>query len=89
MKAPASDVRDAAMAALHSPTDGARAVWHGQVLVGHRRSIEAGCMFWALPGGEFADGHTLLQTDPHFHILAAPSMADLVDQQPVLKELTS
>jgi hypothetical protein len=76
-----------ALAAVHFPVDRARAVWRGLVLVGHRRSIEAGCMFWALPGRGFADGITLKNDDPLFHVIAAPSEFQLVEQQPVLKEL--
>lgn len=84
----ALDIRDKALATLHAPVDCARAVWRGLVLVGHRRSIQAGHMFWALPGRGFADGVTLRQHDPSFTVLTAPTSAQLIEQQPVLKELT-
>ena len=84
----AADLHDRAIARLHAPVDGARAVWRGLVLVGHRRSVKAGHMFWALPGRGFADGITLKQHDPAFHVIGEPSKAWLIDQQPVLKELS-
>lgn len=84
-----SDLRERAVARLHGPVDSARAVWRGLALVGHRRSIQAGHMFWALPGRGFADGITLKQYDPHFQVLNAPTMPWLVEQQNVLKELTT
>ena len=80
-------LREQALAQLHQPVDGARAVWRGLVLTGHRRSIEAGHMFWALPGRGFADGITLKQHDPSFSVIKEPHKTWLVDQQPILKEL--
>jgi hypothetical protein len=82
-------IRDQALARLHLPVDSARAVWRGLVLVGHRRSIQAGHMFWALPGRGFAEAITLKQYDPAFQVLNQPGKQWLVDQQPVLKELNS
>ena len=81
-------LREQALAQLHAPVDAARAVWRGLVLVGHRRSVDAGHMFWALPGRGFADGVTLKQHDAAFHVIGEPHKTWLVDQQPVLKELT-
>ena len=81
-------VRERALARLHAPIDASRAVWRGLVLTGHRRSVEAGFMFWALPGRGFADGITLEQSDPAFTVLRSPSTAQLVEQQPLLKALT-
>lgn len=83
-----ADLLERAKAHLHAPVDAARAVWRGLVLVGHRRSILAGHMFWALPGRGFADGITLKQYDPAFTVLVEPAKAWLIDQQPVLKELS-
>lgn len=82
------DLLERAMAQLYTPVDKARAVWRGLVLVGHRRSIPAGHMFWALPGRGFADGITLKQHDPAFHVISEPEKTWIVDQQPVFKELT-
>lgn len=82
------DLRARAVDTLHRAVDRARAVWRGQVLVGHRRSIQAGHMFWALPGRDFANGQALRQDDPAFHVIAAPTTEWLVEQQPILKELT-
>ena len=77
-----------AVSRLHAPVDAARAVFRGLVVVGHRRSIEAGEMFWALPGGQFAHGERLKVVDPTFTVIDAPSMAYLREQQPALKALT-
>lgn len=82
------DLIERAVAQLHAPVDQARAVWRGLVLVGHRRSIQAGHMFWALPGRGFADGVTLTQHDPSFHVIGEPRKQWLIDQQNVLKELS-
>lgn len=82
------DVIERAVAQLHAPVDTARAVWRGLVLVGHRRSIQAGHMFWALPGGSFADRVTLTQYDASFHVIGEPRVQWLIDQQNVLKELS-
>jgi len=75
------DARDNAVAAPHAPVDRARAVFRGLVLVGHRRSIVAGHMFWALPGRGFADGVTLTQHDQHFHVISAPTAGELITLQ--------
>ena len=80
------DQRDKALAVLHAPTDNARAVWHGLVLVGHRRSVEAGEMVWALPGRQWAYQATLAR-DKDFTVLAAPSTEYLLTQRQALKEL--
>lgn len=82
------EVAQKAIARVHRLVDNARAVWRGLVLVGHRRSIKAGHMFWALPGRGFADGITLKQHDPAFYVIDEPSKARLVGQQPVLEELS-
>lgn len=81
------DVRDKALAALHAPVDAARAVFRGLVLVGHRRSIRAGHMFWALPGRGFADAGTLTQHDQHFRVISRPADGQLITAQALEKEL--
>ncbi len=81
--------RDQAVARLHAPVDAARAAFRGLVVVGHRRSIEAGEMLWALPGGQFAHAEHLVSVDPAFTVIESPSMRYLHDQQPVLRELTA
>jgi hypothetical protein len=70
---------DQAIAAVYAPVDQARAVWRGLVLVGHRRSLEVGHMFWALPGRGFADGVTLRQYDPQFRVICEPTKQQLID----------
>lgn len=82
------DLRVAAVHDLFQPVDSARAVFRGLVLVGHQRSIQAGHMFWALPGRGFADGVTLRQADPMFRVINQLYTADLVALQPRLQELT-
>lgn len=83
----ALDVRAAALAAVYEPIDAALAVWRGLILIGHRRSIEAGLMFWALPGRGFADGITLKMHDSEFRVIFAPTTEHLVNVQPILREL--
>jgi hypothetical protein len=79
--------REQAVARVFEPVDSARAVYRGMVLVGHRRSIPAGTMFWALPGRGFATTQSLRAGDPMFQVLIAPSDAGLVEQQGVLREI--
>lgn len=77
----------AAITQLLAPVDNARAVFWGQVIVGHRRSVEVGDMCWALPGRGWAYASTLLLNDPAFTVLAAPSAAWLREQRGVLAGL--
>jgi hypothetical protein len=72
---------DQAVAYRAKSVDIARAVFRGMVLVGHRRSIEVGHMFWALPGRGFADGITLKKHDPHFRVINAPRAVELLTLQ--------
>lgn len=65
----------------------ATAVYKGFVLVGHRRSIEVGHMFWALPGRKFADGIALTNEDRAFRVISAPLPRDLVAAQARFAEL--
>lgn len=83
------DTRDLEQAVLHQPVDKARAVFRGLVLIGHRRSVRAGHMFWALPGRGFADGITLTQHDQHFRVINAPTAGELITLQAHEKELAS
>lgn len=80
--------RDLEQAVLHQPVDKARAVFRGLVLIGHRRSVRAGHMFWALPGRGFADAVTLTQHDQHFRVINAPTAGDLITLQAHDKELS-
>jgi len=82
------DTRDLEQAVLHQPVDKARAVFRGLVLIGHRRSVRAGHMFWALPGRGFADAVTLTQHDQHFRVINAPTAGDLITLQAHDKELS-
>jgi hypothetical protein len=82
------DTRDLEQAVLHQPVDKARAVFRGLVLIGHRRSVRAGHMFWALPGRGFADAVTLTQHDQHFRVINAPTAGELITLQAHDKELT-
>lgn len=82
-------VRDLETAVLAVPVDKARAVFRGLVLVGHRRSIRTGHMFWALPGRGFADGVTLTEHDQHFRVINAPTAGELITLQAHDKELSS
>jgi hypothetical protein len=75
------DNRDLAVAIRCKDVDKARAVFRGLVLVGHRRSIQVGHMFWALPGRGFADAVTLTQHDPHFRVINGPTAGDLMTLQ--------
>lgn len=81
------NVRDIEVAVVHLPVDKARAVFRGLVLVGHRRSVQVGHMFWALPGLGFADAITLTQHDQHFRVLNAPTAGELITLQAHQKEL--
>lgn len=83
------DTRDLEQAVLHQPVDKARAVFRGLVLIGHRRSVRAGHMFWALPGRGFADAVTLTQHDQHFRVINAPTAGELITLQAHDKELAS
>ena len=82
------DTRLAALARILTPIDKARAVFRGLVVVGHRRSVEAGEMYWALPGGQFAHGARLASLDPTFAVVDEPSTHYLREQQPILAALT-
>lgn len=82
------ETRDLEQAVLHQPVDKARAVFRGLVLIGHRRSVRAGHMFWALPGRGFADAVTLTQHDQHFRVINAPTAGDLITLQAHDKELS-
>lgn len=63
---------------FYKPVDSAMAVYLGQVLVGHRASVPAGEMFWALPGRQRADSATLKARDPGFRVIAAPTVHTLL-----------
>lgn len=88
MKAPTLATRAAALAVLFAPVDGARAVWNGLVLIGHRSSVMAGRMIWAVPGGASRETPSLEVTDPAFCVIKAPSSYELQEQQPLLRSLT-
>lgn len=82
------NTRDLESAVLHLPVDRARAVFRGLVLIGHRRSVKVGHMFWALPGRGFADAVTLTQHDQHFRVINAPTAGELITLQAHDKELS-
>ena len=88
MERSVQDLLDHALDRLYEAVDAGRAVWRGLVLIGHRRSIRAGHMFWALPGGDFADGKALLTSDRGFNVIWAPTPRQLADQQALERELT-
>ena len=81
------DIRHAALARLYATVDAARCVFRGMVLTGHRESLVAGEMYWALPGGVRMHGSSLMTEDPAFQVVAAPSSAWLREQQSIVAQL--
>ena len=86
MNTPVS-LKDQALASLFAPVDKAFANFRGLTLIGHRRSVQAGYMSWAMLGGGYADSAVLKQLDPNFHVLAQPTEQYLLDQQGVLRAI--
>ena len=62
--------------AITRAVDRSRAIFRGMSLVGHRRSIKRGRMYWALPGGYVGDSAALLAEDPQFFVLGEPTKTE-------------
>jgi len=65
---------------LYTEVDAARAVYRGLIVVGHRLSVEAGEMVWAVPGASYAYQSSLTH-DGRFSVAHAPTQARLLALQ--------
>ena len=62
--------------AITRAVDRSRAIYRGVSLIGHRRSITRGRMYWALPGGYVASSAELKANDPQFFVLGEPTKTE-------------
>jgi hypothetical protein len=78
-----------ALVRLYRRVESAQALFKGHVLMGHRASISAGSMYWALPGRAHAHTSTLRTEDPGFRVLSEPDSGWLVNAAARAKKLES
>lgn len=58
--------------------DAARAMWRGMTIVGHRDSLNAGRMIWAIPGGMQATTFELHAIYGDMKVFNAPHESELL-----------